>query len=213
MDPDRPGNLSGAARRLTDMDGTGTARDAPLGAGLRHADEVAHLYAQHAAHLLRLAELLTGDRALAEELVQEAFTRLWQRWGSLRDPAAGVGYLRVTIVNLARGSFRRRMVRARPPGMVGLVPASVDPPDVAERLDLLRALGRLSPRKRACLILRFYSDLTEEETARTLGVAVGTVKSQTHRALAQLARLLPETGQAVGGDRAVRPPEHDREPS
>jgi RNA polymerase sigma-70 factor (sigma-E family) len=173
---------------------------------------VAALFSAHADDLLRLAVLLVGERGAAEELVQEAFTRLWQRWGSLRDPGASIGYLRVTIVNLARGSFRRRMLRARSSGMVGLAPASVDPPDVAERLDLLRALGRLSPRKRACLILRFYSDLTEEETARTLGVAVGTVKSQTHRALAQLARLLPETSLAVG-DRAVRRPEHDREPS
>jgi RNA polymerase sigma-70 factor (sigma-E family) len=171
------------------MDGMGTARDAPAGAGLRHGDEVAHLYAQHAASLLRLAELLTGDRALAEELVQEAFVRSWRHWGRLRQDGSALAYVRQTLVNLTRDSFRRRFREARHRLLTQPV-ATTDGPDVDRRVDLERALARLPLRKRACVVLRFYADLSEEDTARVLGVSVGTVKSQTHKALGLLAREL-----------------------
>ena len=156
---------------------------------------VGQLFSVHGDELLRLALLLSGSRPLAEDLVQEAFARLWQRWDNLRDPDAGVGYLRVTIVNLARSSFRRRLLELR--HRVAL-PAAVQPPDSAGRLDVLAALARLPMGKRACVVLRFYADLSEEETARLLGISPGTVKSQTHRALAQLARLLEEAGAQAG---------------
>jgi len=156
---------------------------------------VAQLFSARGDELLRLALLLSGSRPLAEDLVQEAFARLWQHWGNLRDPDAGIGYLRVTIVNLARSSFRRRLLELR---HRVVLPAVAEPPDSAGRLDVLGALARLPMGKRACVVLRFYADLSEEETARLLGISPGTVKSQTHRALAQLARLLDEPGAHAG---------------
>jgi RNA polymerase sigma-70 factor (sigma-E family) len=160
-----------------------------------HQAAVGELFRLHGDELLRLALLLCGSRPLAEDLVQEAFARLWQRWGSLRDPDACVGYLRVTVVNLVRTSFRRRLVELR---HRVTHPAVVEPPDSAGKLDVLRALARLPLGKRTCLVLRFYADLSEDETARLLGVSLGTVKSQTHRGLAQLAGLLDDT-RARGG--------------
>jgi RNA polymerase sigma-70 factor (sigma-E family) len=160
-----------------------------------HRAAVAELFSLHGDELLRLALLLSGSRQLAEDLVQEAFARLWQHWDNVRDPDAAIGYLRVTVVNLARSSFRRRLLELR--HRVAL-PAVVEPPDAAGRLDVLAALARLPMGKRACLVLRFYADLSEEQTARLLGISPGTVKSQTHRALAQLARLLDGAGARAG---------------
>jgi len=162
---------------------------------------VAHLFSARGDELLRLALLLSGSRQLAEDLVQEAFARLWQRWDNLRDPDAGIGYLRVTIVNLARTSYRRRLLELR---HQVVLPAVAQPPDSAGRLDVLGALARLPMGKRACVVLRFYADLSEEETARLLGISPGTVKSQTHRALAQLARLLDEPGAHAGAAASQR---------
>jgi RNA polymerase sigma-70 factor (sigma-E family) len=167
------------------------------------------LFLAHGDQLLRLAVLLSGDRQLAEELVQEAFARLWHRRDTLRDPEAGIGYLRVTLVNLARSSHRRRLRELRQPERQQGVTVT-DPPDIAGRLDVLRALARLPMRKRACVVLRYFADLSEEETARLLGVSVGTVKSQTHRGLAQLAGLLDERGNLPHARRSADPPAEGR---
>src|SRR6266498_247315 len=129
---------------------------------------VAHLFSARGDELLRLGLLLSGSRQLAEDLVQVAFARLWQRWDNLRDPDAGIGYLRVTIVNLARTSYRRRLLELR---HQVVLPAVAQPPDSAGRLDVLGALARLPLGKRACVVLRFYADLSEEETARLLGIS------------------------------------------
>jgi RNA polymerase sigma-70 factor (sigma-E family) len=165
------------------------------------------LFLAHGDQLLRLAVLLSGDRQVAEELVQEAFARLWHRRDRLRDQGAGIGYLRVTLVNLARSSLRRRLRELRQPERQ---PAVTDPPDIAGRLDVLRALARLPMRKRACVVLRYFADLSEEETARLLGVSVGTVKSQTHRGLAQLAGLLDERGNLPHAPSSSDPPAEGR---
>src|SRR6266511_3090389 len=133
---------------------------------------VAHLFSARGDELLRLALLLSGSRQLAEDLVQEEFARLWQRWDNLRHQL--------------------------------VLPAVAQPPDSAGRLDVLGALARLPMGKRACVVLRFYADLSEEETARLLGISPGTVKSQTHRALAQLARLLDEPGAHAGAAASQR---------
>jgi RNA polymerase sigma-70 factor (sigma-E family) len=162
------------------------------GAGLRYGDEVADLYARHAAGLLRLAELLCGDRALAEELVQEAFVRSWRHWRRVRGSGSELAYVRQTLVNLTRDSFRRRFREARQRLLAPPAATTVEP-DVDGRVDLERALARLPLRKRACVVLRYYADLSEEDTARLLGISVGTVKSQTHRALGLLARDLDAT--------------------
>jgi RNA polymerase sigma-70 factor (sigma-E family) len=155
------------------------------------SDLVALLYRQHREALFRLAYGLVGDRAEAEELVQDAFAGLMRRWPSLRDLEAAPAYLRTAVVNGARGRWRRRSRNlARP----GARPAAVHQDrDVAEQSAMLQAIGQLAMRKRACVLLRYYADLTEAETARVLGVSVGTVKSQTAKALQQLALILEDS--------------------
>lgn len=152
-------------------------------------DEIAHLFQEHYLELVRLAFLLTSDRELAEDLVQEAFVRTIQRWRRIHRYESAPFYLRTTVVNLTRASLRRRLVewryRARE---VPLADSGSD-----SHVDLQRALARLSSRKRVCVVLRYYVDLSEEETARVLGVSVGTVKSQTFKALRQLQRSLSGT--------------------
>src|SRR5213083_2575428 len=117
------------------------------------------LYVRHADDAVRLAYLLTGDRALAEDLVQDAFVRLAGRLAHLRDPGAFEAYLRRTVVNLSNSYFRRRKVersylertRGAAPGSGGEWP---DRP-IEERDELWTALRTLSARQRAALVLRF----------------------------------------------------------
>src|SRR6476620_8348045 len=121
------------------------------------------LYVRHADAAVRLAYLLTGDMALAEDLVQDAFVRLAGRLVHLRDPGAFDAYLRRTVVNLSNSYFRRKKVerayleRAR--GVTGA--RAADPPgrSFEDSEALWRALGKLSARQRAALVLRFYEDL------------------------------------------------------
>jgi RNA polymerase sigma-70 factor (sigma-E family) len=146
------------------------------------------LYERYYGELVRLAFSLTGDWGLAEELAQETFVRAWRSWANIRDQQAAPAYLRTTLVNLVRKALRRK-VRERSAWQDADDPPSADP---AASIDLLRALARLPARKRACVVLRFYLDLSEAETAATLGVSVGTVKSQTAKALRRLEQLLAE---------------------
>jgi RNA polymerase sigma-70 factor (sigma-E family) len=148
--------------------------------------------------LVRLAYLLTSDGALAEELAQEAFVVVWRAWDRPRSTEEVVGYLRGTVVNLARMSLRRRLLEARHRLAPERAQGAGDP---TGRLDLERAIGRLPLRKRSCIVLRYFADLSEEETARVLGVSVGTVKASTHRALRDLERHL----KAGADDLAPRP--------
>src|SRR5438874_6490904 len=116
------------------------------------------LYLQHADEAVRLAYLLTGDRTLAEDLVQDAFVRLAGRLVHLRDPGAFDAYLRRTVVNLSNSHFRRRKVeRAFMESARGaLDPQSVQrAPSLDDREHLWRALGRSSARQRAAVVLRY----------------------------------------------------------
>jgi len=163
-------------------------------------DALALLYQRHYAELVRLAFSLTSDWGVAEELAQEAFVRAWRSWGNLRDQQAAPAYLRTTVVNLARKVLRRRS-RERTFWRGAGEPQAADP---GTSIDLLRALARLPVRKRACVVLRFYLDLSEAETAAVLGVSVGTVKSQTAKALRRLEQLLAEPA-------AISVPVNDRD--
>lgn len=165
----------------------------------REALEV--LYERHYAELVRLAFALTNDWGLAEELAQETFVRAWRSWANIRDPRAAPAYLRTIVVNLARSSLRRRLREHGAWRDTG-ESRSADPGDT---VDLLRALARLPARKRACVVLRFYLDLSEADTAAALGVSVGTVKSQTAKALQRLEQLLTEPVPAP----VPRSPGHD----
>jgi RNA polymerase sigma-70 factor (sigma-E family) len=146
------------------------------------------LYAEHAPRAGRLAYLLTGDGELAKDLAQEAFARLIARLGTLRDPAAVDAYLRQSVLNLCRKHWRRlgrerEFVRREGPAIVR---RTVGCPDIADREVLWLALGRLPHRQRAALVLRFFEDLTERQTAESLGCPVGTVKSLVSRGLEAL---------------------------
>jgi len=149
---------------------------------------LALLYERHYVELVRLAFALTSDWDLAEELAPEAFLRVWRSWGNIRDQQSAPAYLRATVVNLARRSVRR-MLRER---RAWRDADERRPADPGASVDLLRALARLPAGKRARVVLRFYLDLSEADTAAALGVSVGTVKSQTAKALRRLQWLLAE---------------------
>jgi RNA polymerase sigma-70 factor (sigma-E family) len=154
---------------------------------------MAALYQEHAPDAARLAYLLTGDRALAEDLVHEAFVRLFGRFRDLRNPDAFRAYLRTTVVNLARSYFRRRRVERAYVEREGRAPEAA-PSDPGGRDELWEALRRLQPRQRAAIVLRYYEDLTEAQTAEVLGCAVGTVKSLVSRGLDRLRTEIPRGG-------------------
>jgi len=133
--------------------------------------------------LLRTAYLLTRDHGLAEDLLQTALTRSWPRWRRIDgDPEP---YVRRVLVNTYASWWRRRWNGEKPTEVLPEV--GHDPHEAhADRQDLWTALGRLPRRQRAAVVLRYYEGLTEAETAAVLGCSVGTVKSQTSRALARL---------------------------
>lgn len=148
--------------------------------------------------LLRTALLLTGDHYRAEDLVQEALTKVALRWRRLAggNPEA---YARQIIVrdNISAWRKRRREVVVAEPAETGMP----DPaPSVDRRILLDRALAVLTPRQRAVVVLRYYDDLTERAAAEVLGVSVGTVKSQTHLALRRLREAAPELAELLRED-------------
>jgi RNA polymerase sigma-70 factor (sigma-E family) len=155
------------------------------------ADEaVTRLFAAHYRQLVRLAALLLADRAAAEEVVQDAYVRLHQRWWRLREPDRALGYLRTSVVNGARSALRHRAVAQR--YAAGLRPPADAPSAESQSLDsignatLLAALRRLPVRQRETLVLRYYADLSEAEIAETLGISRGAVKSHASRGIAAL---------------------------
>jgi RNA polymerase sigma-70 factor (sigma-E family) len=139
---------------------------------------LADLYRLHADDAVRLAYLITGDRALAEDLVQDAFVRLAGRLLHLRRPDGFETYLRRTVVNLANSHFRRRKVERRYQEREAsmLRPISQDP-DVPGREAARAALLALPMRQRTAIVLRFYLDLSEARTAELMGCRQGTVKA------------------------------------
>ncbi len=144
--------------------------------------------------LLRLAFLLTGDHHRAEDLVQEALIKVAVRWRRLHaeHPAA---YARQVIVrdNISwwRRHRREQVASPEPP------PSGTGEPGVDRRVVLARALDRLTPGQRAVVVLRYYHDLTERQTADTMRVSIGTVKSQAHHALRRLREQAPELAELL----------------
>ena len=140
--------------------------------------------------LVKLAYAICGDRGRAEDAVQEALTRVYQRWSRLTDPLA---YARRTAINATRDDWRRSMRADRAHSEVARVP-SADVDDPQERLvtnsALMEALDELPHGQRAVIVLRYGSQLSEAETAAALGITTGTVKSQTARALARMREAL-----------------------
>jgi len=145
--------------------------------------------ATRSTRLLRTAYLLTHDRALAEDLVQTSLAKAWFAWARIEgQPDA---YVRRVMVNTYSSWWRRRWngeeaTAELPERGVGSGHRPADDVRVDDRTDLWRALARLPRRQRAVVVLRFYEDLSEAETAEIMQCSVGTVKSQASRALAKL---------------------------
>ncbi len=136
-------------------------------------------FERHYVNLVRVCTLLSGRRDDGEEIAQEAFVRASKRIEGL-DPEAVGPYLRRTAVNLWKNRLRRLAVERRARAAERAPSAH---PDVENRDEMWTAVQALPRRQRACVVLRYYEDLSERETAEALGCSVGTVKSQTSRAL------------------------------
>jgi RNA polymerase sigma-70 factor (sigma-E family) len=194
MESDDPGGaaaLHRTDRGWTDPPGTHAA----AGAGYDAAAAVEALYQGHAVSLIRLAYLMLGDRAAAEDAVQDAFCGLYRHWDRLADPARALGYVRTAVLNGSRSALRRRAAGRRlavthqPPA------ASAEAAVLSreEREEVMAAVRALPDRQREALVLRFYLDLPEREIARIMGLRPGSVRSATHRALRALGESLEET--------------------
>ena len=147
-----------------------------------------------------------GQRAAdqAEDLTQTAFAKLYAAWPRLREPAAAEAYLRLTLTRTflddnRRGWRREQATETVPEPAAG--PTSADGTD--DRIVLMTALARVSPRQRACVVLRYFDDLSVEDVAEVLRCSTGTVKSNTSRGLDTLRRLLADDAAEpalIGGD-------------
>jgi RNA polymerase sigma factor (sigma-70 family) len=166
------------------------------------------LYQAHALGLIRLAVVMLGDRAAAEDVVQEAFCGLYRRWSKLADPARALPYVRSSVLNGCR-SMLRKMGPARRWGPLleagegdaghgvtghGLA-RSAEAAVLAgeDAREVMWAVRRLPDRQREALVLRFYLDLSDAEIARDMGISLGSVRSNVHRALTALGRDLEGT--------------------
>jgi RNA polymerase sigma-70 factor (sigma-E family) len=137
---------------------------------------------------LRLALLLTGDRLRAEELLQDALVKMYERWRRLHRSPDLHAYLRRVLVNNNVSAWRLRRREAPVadlPDVAAPTPFDADP-------DIRAALRSLPPRQRAVVVLRLYEDLSERQTAEILGCSVGTIKSQYARALEKLRSVVRE---------------------
>ncbi len=176
------------------MTRTGTL--APVTRGQTESSSIEALYRAHGARLVRIARMFVDDRSAAEDLVQEAFIRFHRTRDRLRDPNAAAGYLRSTVLNLARDHNRRGLVSLRhldahPVGSMG-----PDPHDAAildeEQQTLLEAVGGLALRQRDCVVLRYYLELSYDEIATTLGISANSVKTHLKRGMAALREQMEE---------------------
>ena len=159
-------------------------RAAPLDADAA----VTALYAAHYRGLVRLAVLLVDDLGTAEEVVQDAYVRMHGSWRRIRDPQAAVGYLRTTVLNLARSRLRHRQVVRRHPEAPLPDAPSAESGALArlEQDEVVAALRRLPARQRECLVLRYYGDLSEAQIAAAMRISTGAVKSHASRGMAAL---------------------------
>lgn len=152
------------------------------------------LYRQHRIPLLRLGVLLLEDQAAAEDVVQDVFSSLWRRRTVPQQPGDALAYLRRAVVNRSRSHMRKLVLaRRRPPLAAPNAPSALEIVEMSEeRRRVLAALHRLPRGQREVLVLRYYSDLPVSAVADALRVGEGTVKSQTARGLAALARMLED---------------------
>lgn len=167
------------------------------GDGLAAMDELTSkltdLYQEHYKQLLRIAVLLVDDRAAAEDIVQDAYVRVFDSRTRLRDPDKALAFLRQAVLNRARSMLRRRMVAKK--YQPKLATEDSQPDDTGRGVDravLKAALAKLPRRQREAVVLRYYADLSETRTAEVMGCSQGAVKSYCSRGISRLSELLGE---------------------
>ena len=190
-------------------------------------DQIRKLFEERYIPLCRLAAMLLDDASSAEEVVQEAFVRLYSSWWRIRKFEAAPAYLRTIVMNLCRSRLRHKRVqfnaervmvadmhtdsRLAADGENSGAGRSVSPggeyagrdesEGVADMMQVANAVSALPPRQKAVTVLRYWDDLPESEIATVLGCSVGTVKSQLSKARGTLAGLLEEEpGKELGGE-------------
>ena len=157
---------------------------------------VTELFLAHHARLVIVAQMIVGDLATAEDVVQDAFAALYRRWPWIREKGAAIGYVHSSVANGARSRLRQRR-RMRTTELDDLA-GDLAPPaeDTALRHDAQRALeaglAELPVRQRQVIVLRYYLDQSEAEIAATLSISKGSVKKHASRALATLGTRLKE---------------------
>lgn len=164
------------------------------------------LLAEKGENLLRTAILLAGSRAEGEDLLQAALERVIKRWRWIRGNPEG--YLRRTLHHLAIDGWRAKQTwRAR----LGLLAAPAAAPDMADAVDqrdrVVRLLQQLPPRQRTAVVLRYWEDLTEAETAKAMNCSVGNVKSAVSRGLTKLRELSAAAGMSPMGQALIAHPD------
>jgi RNA polymerase sigma-70 factor (sigma-E family) len=182
----RAAGLDGQNSRLTVA--SSHATDGPDAA----AEAVTWLYKAHVLSLTRLAHVMLGDRAAAEDVVHDAFCGLYLHWHHLRDTGKALSYVRSSVLNGCRSVMRRR------------IPADADsePPPAAsaesavmaseERQEVMRAIRQLPLRQREVLVLRYYLDLPDADIAAVMGIGASSVRSAARRAGQSLERTMRE---------------------
>ena len=155
---------------------------------------VAALYAERYRSLVRLAALLVGDMATAEEVVQDSFVALHANWRRVRDVGKAAGYLRQCVVNRSHSVLRHQVVvdRSVLQPLPDMPSAEAEAMKLLSRSAVITALQGLSPRQREALVLRYYAGLSEAQIASTMGISKGAVKSNVSRAMSALRAMLAE---------------------
>lgn len=163
-------------------------------------DELASFASRHHDRLVGTLWLYCGDRAVAEELAQEALTRVCRDWEKVRRMDAPGAWLHRVAINLANSHYRRRSAerraRARHDNRAVVDLTRVDP-DAADAVAVREAVAGLPDRQRSVVVLRYFADLTVEQTAEALGISESAVKSLMHRASKQLREALGDNGREV----------------
>ena len=163
-------------------------RAEPFGEGL------VELYRAYAGDLFEMLWVFVGDRATAEDLVQEAFLRLHRAWPRIERGDAVRAYLRSIAFNLARSGFRRRLValRHRPAAAPHAASPEVDVVPREDQQEVAAALRTLPARQRQCVVLRYWTELGDREIAAELGISVNSVKTHLRRGLAAMEKQLEQ---------------------
>jgi RNA polymerase sigma-70 factor (sigma-E family) len=177
----------------------GGADDPLVPVGVEQNDPVVavtDLFRDHHLELVRLALVMVGDLATAEDIVQDAFERLHQRRDRLREPEHGLAYVRSSVLNGCRSVHRHAAVARKHAPQLARTGADMGPEAAAaDHSELATALRSLPPRQREALVLRYYLDLDVAEIASTMRIAPSAVRSNCTRGLARLGSTLGRNDQ------------------